>query len=63
MKYVDILKIAARRLDKDLDKATESDLWKLVSEIQQSNLSVWTKQTYKILLRRFYSGLGNSNVK
>lgn len=54
MKYMEVLKMAAVRMGKDFDKATVNDLKKLVAEIQQSNFSPWTKQTYKVLLRRFY---------
>lgn len=54
MKYMEVLKMAAQKMGKDFDQATEKDLKKLVAEIQQSNYSPWTKQTYKVLLRRFY---------
>jgi hypothetical protein len=57
IKYIEVLKKIAERLNKDFDKATESDLKKLVSEIQQSDFSPYTKQTYKVLLRRFYKWL------
>jgi site-specific recombinase XerD/ribosomal protein L40E len=54
MKYMEVLKMSAQKLGKDLDKVTEQDLKKFVAEIQQSTYSPWTKQTYKVLLRRFY---------
>jgi len=58
VKYIDTLSIIAKGLGKDLDKATEKDLKKYVGMIQQrSDLSVWTKQSYKVIIRRFYRWL------
>ncbi|MFH1396622.1 MAG: tyrosine-type recombinase/integrase [archaeon] len=57
MKYIEIMRSVAKKLDKDLDKATIDDLKKFVSKIQQSDLSPWTKQTYKVIIRRFYKWL------
>jgi len=54
LKYIEIMRTVAKRINKDLDKATMEDLKKFVSEIQQSNYSPWTKQTYKVIIRRFY---------
>jgi integrase/recombinase XerD len=56
-KYMEVLKLLAQKLNKDFDKAKVADLKKVVSEIQQSNYSPWTKQTYKVILRRFYKWL------
>ncbi len=56
-KYIEILKLLAQRLDKDFDKATKEDLRQIVSDIQQEKYSPWTKQTYKVILRRFYKRL------
>jgi len=57
MKYLEVLKVVGTKLDKPLDLAEEADLKKIVSEIQQSNFSPWTKQTYKVIIRRFYKWL------
>lgn len=54
MKYIEILRTFAKRLDKDLDKAKADDLKKIVSDIQMSDYSPWTKQMYKVIIRRFY---------
>ena len=54
-KYLEIMKLVAVALKKDLDKATEHDLKVFVSKIQQrSDYSPWTKQVYKVMIRRFY---------
>jgi len=41
-------------MKKDFDKVSEDDIKKVVAEIQESNYSPWTKQTYKVIIRRFY---------
>ncbi len=56
-KYLEVMKLIAVRLGKDLDQATVDDLKKVVSQIQQANYSSWTKQTYKVMIRRFYKWL------
>ena len=57
IKYLEVLKTLSERLGKDFEQATEKDLKKLVGDIQQQNYSAWTKQTYKVILRRFYKWL------
>jgi integrase/recombinase XerD len=60
MKYLEVLKVVGTKLDMALDEVVEDDLKKIVSEIQQSNFSPWTKQTYKVIIRRFYKWLHKS---
>ena len=48
------LRKVAKELQKDLDQATIKDIKSLVSSIQQSKYSPWTKRTYKCLVRKFY---------
>ena len=58
MKYGGTLKIVAERLNKDFDVVEVSDLKNLISAIQQRvDYSPWTKQSYKIIIRRFYKWL------
>ncbi|MBT3304397.1 tyrosine-type recombinase/integrase [Candidatus Woesearchaeota archaeon] len=52
--YLNKLKLLAKRLNKDFDKVSKDDIKELVSGIQQQTYSGWTKQTYKVMLRRFY---------
>lgn len=55
MKYLEILTIFVKRVNKDLDTVTKEDLKKFVGEIQRNNnYSPWTKQTYKVIVRQFY---------
>ncbi len=56
--YVTKMRLVARSFNKDLDKATKDDLKKYVSSIQQKDISVWTKQVYKVAVKRFYRWLG-----
>ena len=53
LKYVEILRSIAQKLNKDLDQATIGDIKTLVGSIQQRNYSPWTKQTYKVIIRKF----------
>ena len=58
LKYLEILRKVADLLEKDLDGAKEEDLKRVVAHIQQrTDYSVWTKQAYKIIIRRFYKWL------
>ena len=61
MKYLEVLKKVAEKVPVALDEATEEHLKKVVAEIQRSNFSPWTKQTYKVIIRRFYKWLHKSN--
>ncbi len=54
IKYVEIMRSVARLLKKDMDEATAEDLKMVVSEIQQRDYSPWTKQIYKIMIKKFY---------
>ena len=58
MRYIYCLKNFAISLKKDLDKVTIEDLKGYVSRLQQNNnYSVLTKQSDKIMIRRFYRWL------
>ncbi len=54
VKYLNTLKIVAERISKDFDETSIEDVKSFISKIQQSNLSPWTKQGYKVIIRRFY---------
>ncbi|MFC1723224.1 tyrosine-type recombinase/integrase [Nanoarchaeota archaeon] len=57
MKYIEVVRVTAKKLNKDLDKVTEKDLKKHVSELQQSSYSMWTKHVHKVIIRRFFKWL------
>jgi len=58
IRYMHVMSKIAEGLDKDLDKADISDIKCFISKIQQkSDYSPYTKQMYKIMIRRFYKWL------
>lgn len=62
IKYICELKSIARKLNKNLDKATKQDIQSFVRYIQERNdLSVSTKHAYKIALKKFYKWLKGNN--
>lgn len=60
-RYMQILVIWARILDKDFDASTKEDIMKAVRIIQENeHYSPWTKATFKIMLKRFFRWLKNT---
>ncbi len=63
LRYHNVLKIVAQLLGKEFDKAEIADLKGIVATIQQRNdYSPWTKQAYKIIIRRFYKWLAGTKT-
>jgi site-specific recombinase XerD len=61
LKYVYILENVAKMLKVKFEKATKDDIIDLVSKIEGNNKwSEWTKHEYKVVIRRFYKWLRNS---
>lgn len=57
-KYIDVLRFWALWLGKDFDAATKDDIAPIVTKLQlNEKYSPWTKQTFKVMIRRFYSWL------
>ena len=56
-KLMEILKSTAFIFDKDFDTINRKDVERFVTLIQQREYSPWTKQSYKIILRKFYKWL------
>ncbi len=56
LKYLSTLKIIAKSLPTDLDKATEEELRSYVGSLERSSLSDWTKHDYKVTLKNFING-------
>ena len=57
VKYMYILGKICRMYNKDFSKATRKDMVKLVSQINNSDRSEWSKHDYKVFLRRFMKWL------
>jgi site-specific recombinase XerD len=51
----------ASLLNKDLDKATKEDIRRIVQEVElNENYAEWTKNNYKVTLKKFYKWLGGN---
>jgi integrase/recombinase XerD len=61
LKYVFTLENVVKMLKVKFEKATKDDIIDLVSKIGRNNKwSEWTKHDYKVVIRRFYKWLRNS---
>ena len=56
-KYLYLLRQIAIMFSKNLDKVTLADTKRLVAEINKSNYAEWSKNDYKITLKKFYKWL------
>ena len=57
-KYMISLRIVAERLGKDFDRASRRDIERVVRSFESNpNLSPWTKQSYRAIIKRFYRWL------
>src|SRR3989344_7591802 len=57
-------KAIALELKKDFDKATKEDIMRIVQKIQTNEkYSIYTKNTYKVILKKFYKWLKGDNKK
>ena len=57
-KYAYILRKVAEWLEKDFDKATESEIKRVVAIINTSPFTEWTKYDYKRSVKKFFRWLG-----
>ncbi|MBP2030380.1 MULTISPECIES: tyrosine-type recombinase/integrase [Methanosarcinaceae] len=62
LKYLSNLNILASWFDKDFDEVTKSDMYRVVAEIERSDRKAWTKQGYKVTIKRFFRWLHNSET-
>jgi len=54
------LKLISKSLKKPFAEATKDDIVNFVANIEERNISEWTKRDYKIVLKRFYKWLRDS---
>lgn len=54
IRYLFCLKKLDGLLGKDFDRVTKEDLFSVVSVIEKQDLSVWTKHSDKVILKRFF---------
>ena len=55
--YLIRLRKICQRIDKDLDKLTKKDIKELVAKINRAEYTEWTKQSYKVTIKKFYQWL------
>ncbi len=61
-KYTDTLRYWAIWLNKDFDVVTKEDIAPVISKIQLNpKQGIWSKQSYKIVIKRFFKWLKNSD--
>jgi integrase len=56
-KYINLLRHLSRLFQKDFDKVAVVDVKAVVANINRSNYSAWTKNDYKVTLKKFYKWL------
>jgi integrase/recombinase XerD len=61
IRYVQMLSKLSAMLDKTFESATRDDIVRVVGKIERSSYSDWTKQSYKIALKRFYKWLRDAD--
>lgn len=54
LKYVSSLRQIAQSIDCDFDKVTEKEVKKVVSQLERSDKSDWTKHDKKVALKKFF---------
>lgn len=59
-KYMVILNKVSDRLEKNFDSVTKKDIQDLVSAINTSSYKEWTKSAFKVIIKRFWKWLKNS---
>lgn len=58
--YMHKLRLLALDLDKDFHDCTKDDVMRLVEKREHSGVGEWTKLAYKVVLKRFFKWLRNS---
>lgn len=57
IKYLEVLPTVARALGKPLRDVTKSDLLQFLSELESKPYSIWTTNTYRVVIKRFWKWL------
>jgi integrase len=60
VRYIHILSKLAEKVQKPLARAEREDIIHLVAQIESQPLADWTKQSYKVVLRKFYRWIRHS---
>jgi integrase/recombinase XerD len=62
LKYLEILRTVGIALGKPFEAATRADLMNLVATLETKPYSVWTKHTYRVILKRFWKWLKGNDT-
>lgn len=62
IKYKYTLPIISKWLNKPFEKATKDDIIQLIANIEKSAYKDWTKHDYKVIIKRFYKWLKDSDT-
>jgi len=61
LKCVSTLKLISRMLEKPFTEARKEDIVDLIANIEERDISPWTKHDYKVILKKFYKWLRDSD--
>ncbi|WP_321430499.1 site-specific integrase [uncultured Methanolobus sp.] len=57
LKYLSQLNTLSNWFDKDFDDVTKTDVYRIVADVERSDRKAWTKQGYKVTIKRFFRWL------
>jgi len=57
LKYLSQLNILSEKFGKDFDQVTMTDMYRFLAELERSEKKPWTKQGYKVTIKRFFRWL------
>jgi len=60
IKCLSTLRLISKSIAKPFTEATKDDIVNFVARIEERNISQWTKHDYKVILKRFYKWLRDS---
>ena len=54
LKYMELLNTISKWIGKDFTAANESDIYRIVGDLERSDRAEWTKLDYKQAIKRFF---------
>ena len=61
LKYMNLLQKLSEWLNMPFDKANKNDIMRVMRHIEQKNYASWTKNDFKVILKRFYKWLNGDD--
>lgn len=62
LRLMQLLRVIGDSLEKSFEKVTRNDIQKYLAELEKRDLADWTKHGYKVVLKKFYKWLRNSET-